>query len=202
MAGAPSIIDYLCADCRDHFSTVTDLLARLGVPVEIDNQLVRGLDYYTRTAFEIQTGALGAQSAVAGGGRYDGLVESLGGPAMPAIGFAIGFDRLAEIVAASSPAPVRTPDLFIAALGSQAKKLAFTWSIALGLKGIGAAMEYGTKSLKAQMKQANRLGAGRVLIVGDSELASGNAVLRNMADKSQVDISLDGLVEKITEIFA
>jgi histidyl-tRNA synthetase len=165
----------------------------------VDKQLVRGLDYYTRTAFEIQTGALGAQSAVAGGGRYDGLVESLGGPRIPAIGFAIGFDRLAEIVAAGTPVPVRTPDLFIAALGLQARKLAFTWSTALGLKGIGAAMEYGDKSLKAQMKQANRQDAGQVLIVGESELASGTVVLRNMADKSQRELPIDGLVEKLIE---
>jgi histidyl-tRNA synthetase len=168
----------------------------------VDKQLVRGLDYYTRTAFEIQTGALGAQSAVAGGGRYDGLVESLGGPRVPAIGFAIGFDRLAEIVAAGTPAPVRTPDLFIAALGRSARKLAFTWSTALGLKGIGAAMEYGDKSLKAQMKQANRQGAGQVLIVGDSELASGAAVLRDMADKSQREIPLDGIVDTLVETFS
>ena len=199
VAGAPAIVDYLCEDCRDHFSTVTDSLTELGVPFTVDKQLVRGLDYYTRTAFEIQTGALGAQSAVAGGGRYDGLVESLGGPRIPAIGFAIGFDRLAEIVAAGTPVPVRTPDLFIAALGLQARKLAFTWSTALGLKGIGAAMEYGDKSLKAQMKQANRQGAGRVLIVGESELASGTVVLRNMADKSQRELPIDGLVEKLIE---
>jgi histidyl-tRNA synthetase len=202
VAGAPAIVDYLCEDCRDHFSTVTDSLAEMGVPFTVDKQLVRGLDYYTRTAFEIQTGALGAQSAVAGGGRYDGLVESLGGPRVPAIGFAIGFDRLAEIVAAGTPAPVRTPDLFIAALGRSARKLAFTWSTALGLKGIGAAMEYGDKSLKAQMKQANRQGAGQVLIVGDSELASGAAVLRDMADKSQREIPLDGIVDTLVETFS
>jgi histidyl-tRNA synthetase len=202
VAGAPAIVDYLCEDCRDHFSTVTDSLAELSVPFTVDKQLVRGLDYYTRTAFEIQTGALGAQSAVAGGGRYDGLVESLGGPQVPAIGFAIGFDRLAEIVAAGTPAPVRTPDLFIAALGPQARKLAFTWSTALGLKGISAAMEYGDKSLKAQMKQANRQGAGQVLIMGESELASGTAVLRDMADKSQREIPLDKIVDTLIEAFS
>ncbi|BBO67851.1 histidine--tRNA ligase [Desulfosarcina alkanivorans] len=199
MAGAPAIIDYLCDDCRDHFSTVTGSLTELGVPFKVDKQLVRGLDYYTRTAFEIQTGALGAQSAVAGGGRYDGLVGSLGGPEMPAIGFAIGFDRLAEIVSTTTPAAVRTPDLFIAALGKPAKKLAFGWSTALGLKGIGAAMEYGDKSLKAQMKRANRLGAGRVLIVGESELASGAAVLRDMSTKTQITLPLDGIIDSLIE---
>ncbi|WP_319524641.1 histidine--tRNA ligase [uncultured Desulfosarcina sp.] len=199
MQGAPSIIDYLCDDCRVHFSTVTDTLARLGVPFEVDKQLVRGLDYYTRTAFEIQTGALGAQSAVAGGGRYDGLVGSLGGPEIPAIGFAIGFDRLAEIVAAISPVPVRPPQLFIAALGEPARAKAFQWSTVLGTAGVGVAMEYGEKSLKAQMKQANRQGAKQVLIVGESELREGKAVLRDMADKSQVEIPIEGIVEKLIQ---
>jgi histidyl-tRNA synthetase len=197
MAGAPSILDYLCDDCRSHFDTVTDTLGRLGVPFEIDKQLVRGLDYYTRTAFEIQTGALGAQSAVAGGGRYDGLVESLGGPPTPAIGFAIGFDRLAEIVAAAGPRQAVGPDLFIAALGDAARQTAFEWSTALGCEGIGVAMVYENKSLKAQMKQAHRMSAGHVLIVGDSELAAGQVVLRNMADKSQSEIPVDTLVQTI-----
>jgi len=199
MTGAPAIIDYLCDNCRDHFSTVTDSLTGLGVPFKVDKQLVRGLDYYTRTAFEIQTGALGAQSAVAGGGRYDGLVGSLGGPEMPAIGFAIGFDRLAEIVSLKTPAVTRTPDLFIAALGKPARKIAFSWSTSLGIEGIEATMEYADKSLKAQMKRANRLGAGRVLIVGESEMKSGTVVLRDMATKTQCELPIDGLVEKLIE---
>ncbi|BBO87952.1 histidine--tRNA ligase [Desulfosarcina ovata] len=199
MAGAPSILDYLCADCRAHFATVTDTLSRLGVPFEIDKQLVRGLDYYTRTAFEIQTGALGAQSAVAGGGRYDGLVESLGGPATPAIGFAIGFDRLAEIIAAGAPVTTRPPDLFIAALGETARQQAFEWSVALGVAGIGVSMVYADKSLKAQMKQANRQNAGRVLIVGESELAAGTVVLRDMASKSQQEIPVKGLIDHLVK---
>jgi histidyl-tRNA synthetase len=202
MADAPSILDYLCDDCRRHFDTVTETLGRLGVPFEIDNQLVRGLDYYTRTAFEIQTGALGAQSAVAGGGRYDGLVESLGGSPTPAIGFAIGLDRLSEIVAATTPDQVKGPDLFIAALGDAARQMAFEWSTALGCEGIGVAMVYENKSLKAQMKQANRMNAGRVLIVGDSELAAGQAVLRNMADKTQREISIATLVQTLKKAMA
>jgi histidyl-tRNA synthetase len=202
MKGAPSIIDYLCNNCRDHFAVVTDSLAQLGVPFKVDKHLVRGLDYYTRTAFEIQTGALGAQSAVAGGGRYDGLVGSLGGPQIPAIGFAIGFDRLAEIVSLNTPAPIRSPDLFIAALGERARKLAFEWSTTWGLEGIGAAMEYSDKSLKAQMKRANRLGAGRVLIVGESELESGTVVLRDMATKDQIEIPVSAIINTIIEIFS
>jgi histidyl-tRNA synthetase len=202
LAGAPSIIDYLCEDCRIHFAAVTGTLARLGVPLTVDKQLVRGLDYYTRTAFEIQTGALGAQSAVAGGGRYDGLIASLGGPQMPAIGFAIGFDRLAEIVALKTPAAVRPPDLFIAALGRAARQTAFEWAAALGLKGIGAAMDYDDRSLKAQMKQADRVGAGQVLIVGESELETGAVVMRDMVSKRQREIPLGGVVETLIAIFS
>jgi histidyl-tRNA synthetase len=202
MRDAPAIIDYLCDDCSNHFATVTDSLTQLGVPFKVDKQLVRGLDYYTRTAFEIQTGVLGAQSAVAGGGRYDGLVGELGGPQVPAIGFAIGFDRLAEIVSLNTPAAIRTADLFIAALGEPAKKLAFEWSTALGLKGIGAVMEYGDKSLKAQMKQANRLGVGQVLIVGESELKAGTVVLRNMNTKTQSEIPVDAIVATLIATFS
>jgi histidyl-tRNA synthetase len=202
MRGAPSIIDYLCADCRNHFSAVTDALARLDVPFQVDHQLVRGLDYYTRTAFEIHSGALGAQSAVAGGGRYDSLVGSLGGPETPAIGFAIGLDRLAEMVASLAPAMARPLGLFIAAIGEPARKQAFEWTLALGLKGIGVSMEYGEKSLKAQMKQADRLGAEQVLIVGESELASGRAVLRNMAVKTQQEIALAGIVETLVPLLS
>jgi histidyl-tRNA synthetase len=136
---------------------------------------------------------------VAGGGRYDGLIGALGGPEIPAIGFAIGFDRLAEIVATTSPAAVRAPRLFIAALGEPARARAFQWVAALGTAGIGVAMEYGEKSLKAQMKQANRQGADSVLIVGESELQTGKAVLRNMADKSQREVPMDGLVETLIQ---
>jgi len=197
VAQAPAISDYLCPACRAHFDTVTGNLKRLEIPFELDKKLVRGLDYYTRTTFEIQTTALGAQSAVAGGGRYDGLVEALGGPATPAIGFAIGFDRLAEIVAQTRTLENPGPSLFIAALGPAAQEKAFHWIMGLGAAGIPAEMDYGDRSLKAQMKRAHRLGAAHVLIVGDDELAKGSAPLRDMATKTQVDIRLDQVVEEI-----
>ena len=114
---APSILDYLCATCIQHFETVKNALATLDVSFVVDKRLVRGLDYYTRTTFEMQTHALGAQNAVAGGGRYDGLVKSLGGPDTPATGFAIGLDRLTEIAGLDSSDIFKTPDIFIAALG-------------------------------------------------------------------------------------
>jgi histidyl-tRNA synthetase len=194
---APAMVDYLCAPCQSHFDIVTRGLTRLGVPFALDKRLVRGLDYYTRTAFEIQTTMLGAQSAVAGGGRYDGLVQSLGGPATPAIGFAIGFDRLVEIIAQERTIAAAKPALFVAALGDAAKQAAFQWCAELAVTGIYAEMEHGDKSLKAQMKRADRLGAGRVLIVGDAELASGKANLRDMATKAQTEVALADLADTL-----
>ncbi|MFZ1985498.1 MAG: histidine--tRNA ligase [Desulfatitalea sp.] len=197
VADAPAIIDYLCADCQRHFASVTQSLTQLGVPFELDKRLVRGLDYYTRTTFEIQTDVLGAQSAVAGGGRYDGLVETLGGPATPAIGFAVGFDRLVEILGQSLKIEAPKPLLFIAALGEAARQAAFYWCAELAAAGLYVEMEHGDKSLKAQMKRADRLGAARVLIVGDAELASGKANLRDMASKEQTEVVLAGLVDAL-----
>ena len=197
VAGAPAIVDFLCAACQAHFDTVTASLTTLGVPFELDKRLVRGLDYYTRTTFEIQTTAMGAQSAVAGGGRYDGLVQALGGPATPAIGFAIGLDRLVEILNQARTIATAAPALFVAALGDAAKARAFLWSAALARAGIRVETEYGDKSLKAQMKRADRLGARHVLIVGEAELAAGKAVLRDMRTKAQTDLPLEDLVKTL-----
>ncbi len=197
MADAPAITDYLCDDCRAHFDIFRAALDELQIGYIIDPRLVRGLDYYTRTTFEIQTGSLGAQSAVAGGGRYDGLVQALGGPEMPATGFAIGLDRLAELVAAQGKEPDLGPDLFIAALGDQSRRLAFRWACDLGLAGVQTEMEYGERSLKSQMKRANRLKAQRVLIVGENELAAGKAVLRDMQTREQQEVPLSQVVDRI-----
>ena len=197
ITGAPSLLDHLCDECRSDFDLVMESLTKLDVPFVIDKQLVRGLDYYTRTAFEIQTTSLGAQSAVAGGGRYDNLVKELGGPDIPATGFAIGFDRLAELVALNAPEPVQQPDLFIAALGAKSQTLAFEWICQLGLDGIRVEMDLGDKSLKSQMKRANRLGAPYVLILGENELEAGEAVLRNMATKEQTSVSLDSIIDNL-----
>ena len=196
---APTIVDSLCDDCRTDFDEVRAALGKLNVPFVVDKQLVRGLDYYTRTAFEIQTTSLGAQSAVAGGGRYDNLVKELGGPDIPATGFAIGFDRLAELCGLNACDFERKPDLFIAALGKQSRSLAFEWLCALGLEGIYAEMDLGDKSLKSQMKRADRLDAKQVLIVGDKELEEGAAILRDMNTKEQESIPLANLVENLTK---
>jgi histidyl-tRNA synthetase len=172
-------------------------LHKLNVPYVVDKRLVRGLDYYTRTAFEIQTTSLGAQSAVAGGGRYDNLVKELGGPDIPATGFAIGFDRLSELVGLTAPDLVKKPDIFLAALGAESQALAFEWVCALGKAGILAEMDLGDKSLKSQMKRADRLGAANVLMVGANELKEGTAILRNMETKEQETVSIHNLVENL-----
>jgi len=200
LTGAPSILDHLCEDCRTDFNQVMEALTRLDVTYVIDRQLVRGLDYYTRTAFEIQTTSLGAQSAVAGGGRYDNLVKELGGPDIPATGFAIGFDRLAELAALSAPALVQKPDLFVAALGAKSQTLAFEWICRLGMEGVRVEMDFSDKSLKSQMKRADRLGAAYVMILGDNELQEGAAVLRNMASKDQAPVALDNVVESLKKV--
>lgn len=199
MTDAPSLSDYLCAECKSHFEAVKAHLTQAGVSYEIDKRLVRGLDYYTRTTFEIQTGALGAQNAVAGGGRYDGLVKALGGPETPAIGFAIGFDRLTEITDLRNRDYGRVPDVFIVTMGEECRNRAFSWSCDLSNAGVRTEMDFSGRSLKALMKRAGRMNARFVLILGDSELQGKVALLRDMASSEQVAISLDKIVERITK---
>ncbi|MCU0559897.1 MAG: histidine--tRNA ligase [Desulfobacterales bacterium] len=197
LAGAPSILDHLCRECRRDFDELQAALSGLGVGYRVNPRLVRGLDYYTRATFEIQTGALGAQSAVAGGGRYDKLVKELGGPDLPATGFAIGFDRLAEIAGVGAAGLQPRPDLFLAALGPESRSLAFDWACRLGRDGVRVEMELGEKSLKSQMKTADRLGAAHVLMVGETELNDRAALLRNMQTKEQIRVPFEGLAERI-----
>jgi histidyl-tRNA synthetase len=200
MVDAPSILDHLCDDCRKDFDEVKSTLEKLNITYVVDKRLVRGLDYYARTTFEIQTTSLGAQSAIAGGGRYDGLVKELGGPDIPATGFAIGFDRLTEVCGLQADEFYRKPDIFIAALGEKSQSLAFEWICTLGVEGIRAEMDFGEKSLKAQMKRADRLGASYVLMVGEDELEQRSATLRNMGSKEQVAVPFDGIVENLKAI--
>ena len=198
MTKAPSILTCLCDVCDREFQLLQSALDRLKVPFVLDKRLVRGLDYYTRATFEIQTRSLGAQSAVAGGGRYDALVQLLGGPDTPATGFAIGFDRLAEIVQRNQAQRMRKPDLYIAAMGEKSLALAFDWICALGAQGIYAEMDFQNRSLKSQMKRAGRLEAPYTLIVGDNELDKGFAILRNMSTRNQEDVPLEGMVASVS----
>jgi histidyl-tRNA synthetase len=197
LSDAPSVVDYLCGDCRRDFEELQAALTALGVAYIVDKRLVRGLDYYTRATFEIQTGALGAQSAVAGGGRYDKLVKELGGPDLPATGFAIGFDRLAEIVGLQAGDYQPRPDVFLAALGERGRSLAFEWCCRLGREGVRVEMELGDKSLKSLMKSADRLKAAHVLMIGDKELDDKVALLRNMGTKEQIAVPFDGVIETV-----
>lgn len=225
MADAPSTLDHLCDKCKDHFETVKSVLNEQQVDFIVDKTLVRGLDYYSRTTFEILTTALGAQSAVAGGGRYDALIKELGGHETYGIGFAIGFDRLAEIVAQmlndlkirsdnSSDAKeleeknlysaeflklvsIKTPDIFIIPLGEKATRLAYLWTSALNIAGIKTETDYSGRSLKSLMKRADKLNADFVLIAGDKEIEDNALVLRNMRTKDQYFITAENPVEQL-----
>jgi histidyl-tRNA synthetase len=194
MLDAPSILDHLCEDCRNHFDTVKMALERFCIPFQTDHRLVRGLDYYARTTFEVLAESLGAQDAVAGGGRYDGLVKALGGPDEPGVGFAIGADRLMELLASRAPSFDKGPHLFIAALGTRAQEKAFQWVQELRMEKVRAEMDFEDRSLKAQMRRADKLKASYALIVGDRELDEGTAILRNLRTKMQNPVPLQDLV--------
>jgi len=201
IAGAPATLDHLCPACDDHFTIVRSALERQGVDFKVDKSLVRGLDYYTRTAWEIQTTSLGAQSSVAGGGRYDGLVKELGGPDTPAIGFAIGFDRLVEVMEQlETQTPEPGLDLFIVALGDDALAKAYFWSCDLNQKGIKTEVDFRGKSMKYLMKRADKLNAPHVLIAGENELKENQLILRNMMTRDQVLVGMDDLVTELTTI--
>jgi histidyl-tRNA synthetase len=186
---APSILDALCIPCREHFAHTRGYLDALGLPYEVTPRLVRGLDYYVRTTFEALTGDLGAQNAVAGGGRYDGLVEALGGPAAPGIGFAIGMERVALLLGSPpEPPPAR---LLLIPLGEAALGRCLPLAQALRRSGIVADVAYGARKLRAELDRANRLRVPYVLIVGDTELASGAGTLRDMRTGEQRAVALE-----------
>jgi histidyl-tRNA synthetase len=188
---APSILDSLCAACREHFETVQRLLQQTGVGFTLNPRMVRGLDYYCRTTFEWTTTRLGSQSAIAAGGRYDGLVQELGGPAIPGVGFAMGVERLTMLLRLREGAPANGPELFVVWVGERARDWAFPVVHRLRQKGMTVEIEGEVRSLKSQMRRADKLRAVSVLIVGDEELANGKAVLRDMATKQQQEIGLE-----------
>lgn len=188
-AGAPAMLEHLCPECNSHFAGTRHYLELVSTPYRINNRMVRGLDYYTRTTFEMVTGLLGAQSAVAAGGRYDGLIADLGGPAIPGIGFAMGVERIALLLAAekfSTP-----PALFIVAHGEQAGGKAFSLACELQRAGIPVEFDYDTKSMKSQMRRADKLACRYTLIIGEAELASGVAPLKEMTTGLQTETPLE-----------
>ena len=196
MAGAPKITDSLCEECHDHFEMVKKLLDEAGVDYEVDSTLVRGLDYYTKTAYEVQYSPLGAQSAVGGGGRYDGLVEELGGPSTPGVGFAMGLERI--ILALEKQGLLKSEkeaiDVFAVVPDEGGTADAFKAVMTLREAGYSCDMNQIGRSMKAQMKQADRTGARFALIFGEEERSRGAVTVRNMADSSQEEIKRSEIV--------
>lgn len=187
---APSILDSLCVACSDHFATVQRLIGEAQLSYVLNPRMVRGLDYYCRTTFEWTSAQLGAQNAVAAGGRYDGLVQELGGPAIPGVGFAIGVERLTLLLRAKETAKPAGPALFIAWVGEAARDWAFPLAQRLRRNGIAVEIEGEKRSLKSQMRRADKLKAASVVIVGEDELHKGKAVLRDMGSKRQEELTV------------
>ncbi|AYG84035.1 Histidine--tRNA ligase [Streptomyces hundungensis] len=204
LAGAPLLRDYLCDACKAYHEEVRDLLTAQGVAFEDDGRLVRGLDYYTRTTFEFVHDGLGSQSAVGGGGRYDGLSEMIGGPALPSVGWALGVDRTVlalEAEGVTLELPART-SVFAVPLGEEARRVLFAKVMELRRAGIAADFGFGAKGLKGAMKNANRSGARFTLVAGERDLAEGVAQLKDMESGEQVPVGLDGVVDAVRERLA
>jgi len=189
--------DYLCAGCKTHFLKVKDGLDALGINYEITPHLVRGLDYYTRTVFEISHPDLGAQDALGAGGRYDGLVHELGGPAVGAIGFAFGVERLLLIMDSSAHELIGKDIVYVITLGDEARKESLKLLADLRKNAIIADTDYENKSLKGAMRKANDLKAKYVLIMGDDELKKGTITVKNMASGEQKEVRLEGIIGEL-----
>lgn len=193
---APRLADSLSPAARDHFACVTAGLQSVGIPFDLNPRLVRGLDYYCLTAFEVTCSHLGAQNAVGAGGRYDGLVEQLGGPAVPAVGFAVGLERIALMMPDAVIVP-STPRIYVAAFGTKAVDVGCALLDELRQAGVPADMDFRSTSLKAHLRQADRLGALYTILLGDDEIEKGTATLRNMQTKAQEDLPLRDLVSSL-----
>ncbi|QQR81788.1 MAG: histidine--tRNA ligase [Deltaproteobacteria bacterium] len=199
----PSIHDFLCEDCEKDFDTVLETLGLLKTEYKVNPKIVRGLDYYIKTTFEFTSNALGSQNAIAGGGRYDGLVRLMGGPNVPAVGFAIGLERLVDIIKAERnlTAPVlNRKGLFFATLGEKALQKALVLAQQLRNANIPVGLDYEGKSLKSQMRKADKMGAEFVMVIGDSELEKNEAQLRNMSSSTETTISLDQILQALQSI--
>ncbi len=199
-SGAPKIIDYLCPDCAAHFEAVKAMLDAQGIDYIVDPGIVRGLDYYTRTVFEFVSTAIGAQGTVCAGGRYDGLIAELGGPSTPAVGFAAGLERLLllmENTGVAFPAPP-VPAIYLAGMDSQTRAKAFALTGELREAGVPAECDLMERSLKAQLKYADKSGAKYVAVIGSDELAEGAVNVKKMSDGSTDKVPFEGLINYIT----
>jgi histidyl-tRNA synthetase len=197
---APSVLAYLCGDCLAHFTRVQALLDEITLPYTVNPRMVRGLDYYTRTAFEVVAGELGAQNAVCGGGRYDGLAQDIGGPRVPSIGFAIGVERL-TLLLPEKPEGFRR-QVFLAALGAEPRKRAFRLAQELRRADIRVELDYEGKSLKSQMRKADKMRSPYVVILGEEELKTNRVILRDMATKAQEDPAIDEVAARVRALMA
>ena len=200
IARAPRIDAFWNDACREHLSSVCEFLEGVGVTYAINPSLVRGLDYYCLTVFEVTSESLGAQNAVCGGGRYDGLVEELGGPPTPAIGFAIGMERLLQLAGEKAPAPQEGTQVYIVALGDAAQRQVFELASELRAQGIRTERSFGGGSMKSQMKRADRSGAEFVLLLGDDEAAKGVVSVRHMAESRQIEVKRGEISDYIKDI--
>lgn len=190
--GAPVVLDYLCDDCREHFETVKKYLTAQNIDFTVNPQIVRGLDYYTKTVFEFVSNSIGAQGTVCGGGRYDGLIEELGGQKTPSLGFGLGLERLMLLMEAQGceyPEDAR-PDLFIAALGEKATLKAIDIAKDMRAEGYSCLYDLNSRSLRAQMKYADKLNAKYIVVIGDSEVEEGVAKLKDMQTGEETEIAL------------
>jgi len=186
------MLDNLCNQCEEHFGSVKEALTQLDTPFVINSRIVRGLDYYTRTVFEMTTDLLGAQNAVGAGGRYDRLVEELGGTPTPAVGFAVGMERIILLHEIVHPQGFkREVDALIAHLGGQAKKAAFRLAYELRKIGVFIDIEYEDRSLKSQLKRADKLGVKYTIIIGEEELSRGKVKVRDMKKSSEEEMNLE-----------
>lgn len=190
LAEAPSIDDFLTDEASSHFAAVTQGLDALGIPYRVDERLVRGFDYYTLTVFEAKSPVLGSQDAVGGGGRYNGLIEEIGGADVPGIGFGSGVERV--LLAAEGPSETPGVDVYFAALSEDARMPALSLAGALRREGIACELDYAGRSAKGQFKQADRSGASWTVVIGDEELASGVAKLRDMNTGKEHEVSISG----------
>ena len=195
--GVPLMLDYLCDDCRAHFGYVKTYLDAMDIEYTINPRIVRGLDYYTRTVFEFVSDEIGAQGTVCGGGRYDGLVEELGGPHVPSLGFAMGLERLMLLMETQKTPFPQAPrcDLYIASMGDKASVEAVKIVASIREDGMSAQYDLADRSVKAQMKYANKLGARYTMVLGDNELETGKAILKNMESGETQEVALSTFAE-------
>ena len=199
---APKVTDYLCDECDDHFKKTQQYLDAMNIPYEVNPSIVRGLDYYTKTVFEFVSTEIGAQGTVCGGGRYDGLVEEIGGNNTPALGFAMGMERLLMLMEAQGiefPAEDKC-DLYIASMGENATLKASQIAADVRGNGMHAQFDIVGRSVKAQMKYANKIGAAYTVVLGDSEIEAGVAKVKNMADGSETEMNIDDIAEEIMRL--